>query len=79
MGFIYFIRLFDKHIFYAMSKPVVPKLVRAVTQIKVAIMSYHPQCLASWKERNQYTCVLCCSHYFSVNLSLQKISERTQP
>jgi len=24
-------------------KSVVPKLVRAVTQIKVAIMSYHPQ------------------------------------
>jgi len=28
------------------SRPVVPKLVRVVTQIKVAIMSYYPQYFA---------------------------------
>jgi len=36
---------------------VVPKLVRAVTWIKVAIMSYYLKYFASWKERNQYTCI----------------------
>jgi len=29
--------------FFSLFKPVVPKLVRAVTQIKVSIMSYYPQ------------------------------------
>ena len=32
--------------FFLYSKPVVPKLVRAVTQIKVAIMFYYPQYFA---------------------------------
>jgi len=34
-------------------RAVVPKLVRAVTQIKVAIMSYSPQYFPSKKEPNQ--------------------------
>jgi len=33
---------------------VVPKLIRAVTQIKVAIMSYYPQYFASVKKATSY-------------------------
>jgi len=32
---------------WAALKPVVPKFVRAVTQIKIVIVSYYPQCFAS--------------------------------
>jgi len=33
------------------SKPVVPKLVRTITQMKVAIMSYYPQYFSLQKKQ----------------------------
>jgi len=36
-------------------KPVVPKFFRAVTHIKVVIMSYYPQYFESWKESKEFS------------------------